>query len=621
MFIFKKYILFFLVLFLYLSTPYSLALEPIDISVATKQSILKKSDIYFDDRNLSLNEIIDQNLFVPYDKNSVYLGVSEKRVWVKFTLFNNSQGPQRRIILINSPIIEDISFYDKDDLTTPDLKGMAHIDKNNHTTLLPYYTTVILPFQKKTYYVSLASNFTSVNFDLSLNTKCQYIQEDKKQQLIDILLIGMVLALSIYSLMLFMYVRDKSYFYYGIYLLALLYQQSTYLGLTQIYAPIGFIAFDMHIVVFKINLLIIASALFAISFLKLDKNTTFYKIYKCIIYISTLEIIIMSFPAFYNLTIIILTGTVFIVYNLIAGIITYLQGYKQARLFILGFGVVFASYMFIIVNSLGFSTLLLDFRNILMFSTAFESLILSLAFADRYLILQKSKENLDKQILEESRYREQIIKKTVDIKTKKLNDTLAQKDLLLREIHHRVKNNLQIILSMVRMQNDSSLDKNTQLALESLENRINAISKTYTLLLTSDDIQKIDMKHYISELLKDLTLSLENRQSEHIKIVTNINAQLTLKTAVYIGLIINELVTNAYKHAFPHGKGTITINLKQGIKEHILEIYDDGIGYNPSGSKNSFGLKLINILIKHQLKGTLITITQPHCKYIIRFST
>jgi len=85
-------------------------------------------------------------------------------------------------------------------------------------------------------------------------------------------------------------------------------------------------------------------------------------------------------------------------------------------------------------------------------------------------------------------------------------------------------------------------------------------------------------------------------------------------------LIINELVTNAYKHAFPTDTGEISIRLKEENGTYILKISDNGIGYDTKTSTNSFGLKLINILIKHQLKGSMITDTQPHCKYTIRFS-
>jgi len=210
---------------------------------------------------------------------------------------------------------------------------------------------------------------------------------------------------------------------------------------------------------------------------------------------------------------------------------------------------------------------------------------------------------------------------TVEQKTKKLNETLKEKELLLREIQHRVKNNLQIILSMIRMQNDASSDKYVHETLEKLENRVNAISKTYNMLLTNEDIQDIDMKVYIDELLNDLMLSIGDQELKHIEITSHVHANLPLKTAVYIGLIINELVTNAYKHAFPTGKGIININLKQENHQYVLEILDDGIGYDAKTSKHSLGLKLINVLIKHQLKGSLTTIAQPHCKYTIRFST
>ena len=615
----KKYLFILTYLTLFISMPLH-SMVQIDTAPSAKQDILKESKMYIDEGNLSLPQILKANLFKPYHEHSLHLGVNQKHVWIQFTLSNPTARSLEKIILINSPLLEHIALYRDNNLSRPTYRGVGHITRL-HNTLSPHFEISIPPLQTQTYYMLLYSQYTPINFDICLYSKDTYIQDDKKQQLVNILLIGIVLALMIYSLMLFVYVKDRTYLYYGFYLFALLYQQSTYLGLTQIYAPLDFILFDMQIVAFKINFLIIASALFAMSFLKLDKRSTLYRIYRWIIYVAILEMVIMSFPDFYNLTLIILTGAFFITFNLFAGVTVYLRGYKQARLFVLGFSIVFISYMIIIFDALGFSDLLLDFRNILMYTTTFEALILSLAFADRYLILQQTKENLDKQILKESQEKEAMITQMVNRKTEELNETLKEKELLLREIQHRVKNNLQIILSMIRMQNDASSDQNTKETLERLENRINAISKTYSMLLTNNDIQDIDMKVYVEELLNDLIISIGDKERKQIKIISNIHANLPLKTAVYIGLIINELVTNAYKHAFPTGKGKITINLKEVNKQYILEILDDGMGYDAKTSKHSLGLKLINVLVKHQLKGSLTTIVQPHCKYTIRFST
>jgi two-component sensor histidine kinase len=170
------------------------------------------------------------------------------------------------------------------------------------------------------------------------------------------------------------------------------------------------------------------------------------------------------------------------------------------------------------------------------------------------------------------------------------------------------------------MQNDASSDSAVHETLEKLENRVNAISKTYSMLLTNDAIQEIDMKRYIDELLKDLMDSMEDREHKQIEISSSIHAKLPLKRAVYVGLIINELLTNAYKHAFPTGRGKVSLYLNEEKGEYLLKFNDNGIGYDTKTSTNSFGLKLINIIVKHQLKGSIIVETQPHCEYTIRFS-
>jgi two-component sensor histidine kinase len=329
--------------------------------------------------------------------------------------------------------------------------------------------------------------------------------------------------------------------------------------------------------------------------------------------------IVLSIPQFYNLHIVILTGALFIIYNLWAGYISYKHGNKQARLFIVGFGIVFISYILIILDALGLTSIMQDFQNILMVSTALEALILSLAFADRYIILQKEKEKVDTRILQESTNRTNMVKSEVIKKTQELNSALETKELLLKEVHHRVKNNLQIILSIIRLQNDEIEDKSMSKKFIDLENRINAISKTYNMLLIKENLEEIDMQEYIDSLLIDIQETVHYTDQE-IDIITDINAKIPLRESVYIGLIINELVTNTYKYAFNDNKGTISISLHQDNNDYVLTIEDNGKGYTINEKHQSLGLKLIHTLVYDQLGGEMDTKTNSHTKNIIRFS-
>jgi two-component sensor histidine kinase len=272
-----------------------------------------------------------------------------------------------------------------------------------------------------------------------------------------------------------------------------------------------------------------------------------------------------------------------------------------------------------IMDTLGFSSLMYYFQNALVWGTALEAFILSLAFADRYLILQKESREKEKKILYEAQYRTELIEEEVHKKTQELNHALETKDLLIQEIHHRVKNNLQIILSIIRLQSLEVNDPKIREKLTDLEYRINAIAKTYTMLLNNDeDLEEINMQAYIETLLVDISESYDYI-SYKIDIITDIDATLPIKESIYIGLIINELVTNSYKHAFTDGTGSITIKLKEEKNHYTLIVEDSGPGFDIGRKQQNLGLKLIHTLVHDQLDGTLEADTGGHTKYIIKF--
>jgi len=591
---------------------------PVDISQNEQISLLENSTVYLDKKDLDIQEIIKKNLFQTYPSHYINIGTSQDSIWIKLKLRNPTQQAIEKLLILTSSLLEHITLYKEGKLDSPAIKGVSNID-TVHTTLLPYFTINLEPNSSQTYYLKVNSFYEPVDFGLKLQDKNEYLAQDRAEQFVNIMLIGMVLALMLYSFLVSFYTKDKSYSFYSFYLFFLVYQQLTYLGLTQIYFPPYFVTIDIAIPVIKIGLLIITSSLFAMYFLKIERRPLLHMGYKFFIYISLLEMIVLSFPSLYNLDIVILTGALFIVFNLLAGIFTYLVGDKQARLFIVGFGIVFASYVLMILDALGITSIMQNFRNLLMFGTAFEALILTLAFADRFIILKEEKEKLDGHLLTETKNRASIIETEVIEKTQELNHALDIKELLIKEVHHRVKNNLQIILSMIRLQNDEIEDEEISKKFIDLENRINAISKTYNMLLFKDDLEEIDMQEYIDSLLADVHNTLHIQEQE-ICIRTDIDVIVPLRESVYLGLIVNELVTNAYKYAFENNIGSIYISLHHNEEDYILTIEDDGKGFVVDKNKKTLGLKLIHSLVYDQLGGEMEVHTNSRTKYIIRFS-
>ncbi|MEA1952805.1 MAG: 7TM diverse intracellular signaling domain-containing protein, partial [Campylobacterota bacterium] len=313
----KKNLLLILLIFL-IST--FINAESIDISQSDEISLLENSYTYFSKEPITLQKIIKKNLFIPYKKSQINIGASRKTIWIKLHLQNSTSKDIEKSLIFTSALLEYIALYQKETngtYTTPIIKGVSHIDKT-HSTLFPYFAVKLNAHSSEEYYIEVKSLYEPIDFRVLVKNRVDYLHEDQIQQFINIILIGMVVAFMLYSLLLSFYTKDKSYRYYSLYLFMLIYQQLTYLGLTQIYFPHYLAMIDIQIPVIKINILLITAALFAISFLKIPKQSILYKIYKYFILIAFFEIIILSLPNMYNLDIVIITGLLFIIFNLIA---------------------------------------------------------------------------------------------------------------------------------------------------------------------------------------------------------------------------------------------------------------------------------------------------------------
>ncbi|WP_052746119.1 7TM diverse intracellular signaling domain-containing protein [Sulfurovum lithotrophicum] len=601
-----------------LLTGSALYAETVDISKNEKVSLLEHSSIFIGKKDLPLKTIIRENKFQPFHDDYLNLGISKGYIYIHFRLLNPTEKPITKALIAHSPLLENITLYVQNDLDKGQSRGIMHLD-DTHITIPYYFTISIAPRSTKDYYLKVHSSIRTVGFSLTIDDKEKFLEHDRKLQAVDMLFIGMVMALMFYSFFLSYFISDRSYFFYGSYLLMLLYQQSSYLGLIQLYTPKWFIVFDTHMIIMKISLLLISAALFAIYFLEIKRYPWLHKIYFLIIGISFIQIMILDPYKASHLLTAILVSTVYIFFNLYAGIYVYRRGLKQARLFIVGVGLVSLLYIVMLLDVLGMVSLMRYFNSLLLFGTALEAFILSLAFADRYLILQAAKEKADTRILLESKNRASIVEQEVLEKTKELNQALETKELLIKEIHHRVKNNLQLILSIIRLQNDEIDDIQVSQKLSDLESRINAIATTYSMLLENASLEEIDMKIYLDNLLLDIS-EYHNYLHYRIDIHTDIDAGLPIKESVYVGLIVNELVTNSYKYAFPDGKGSIDVKLHEEKNHYTLIVEDSGDGFEPDANNKSLGLKLIHTLVYDQLGGNMELFTSDHTKYIIKFA-
>ena len=209
------------------------------------------------------------------------------------------------------------------------------------------------------------------------------------------------------------------------------------------------------------------------------------------------------------------------------------------------------------------------------------------------------------------------------VNEKKIRQSLEEKKVLLREIHHRVKNNMQIISSLLMLQSQNIEDKKYKDIFIDSQNRIQAMALIHQKLYQSDSLAEINFKEYINGIVSNIMESYG--QKSNIKIDINIeNVPINIDYAVPCGLIINELVTNSFKYAFPEGRqGIIKISAKSNDNGLIqLSISDDGIGIPKDmdiRNTESLGLKLVTGLAEGQLHGELILNKEKGTEFQINF--
>jgi PAS domain S-box-containing protein len=229
-------------------------------------------------------------------------------------------------------------------------------------------------------------------------------------------------------------------------------------------------------------------------------------------------------------------------------------------------------------------------------------------------------------ITERKRYVEQLRRLNGELESRILARTaeLRERDALLQEIHHRVKNNLQVISSLINMQVRALTDNSTRSALQQCRSRVETMAQIHEMLYQAKDYSSVPFGRYARELANRV-LSASGLSPDEVAILFDMqDIALPVDQAIPCGLILNELISNALKHAFPTGAGTIRIELRRPAGGRVLlGVSDDGVGvpaeFDPARSA-SLGMHLV-VALAEQLGGRLEIESAPGAAFRINFSS
>lgn len=205
----------------------------------------------------------------------------------------------------------------------------------------------------------------------------------------------------------------------------------------------------------------------------------------------------------------------------------------------------------------------------------------------------------------------------------KLRISIREKELLLQEIHHRVKNNMQIISSLLNLQVNQTSNSTVKSVLSECRNRVYAMSMVHEVLYSSENMAEIDLTDYLSRVCRTV-ISSYSHKSDHVTfVIESETIDLPIKAACPLGLIVNELVSNAMKYAFPNeSQGEIKVSVSKDNHRVTLTVADNGIGFPENQDwRNcpSLGLTLVRSFAENQLEGTMEMNPQNGTRFIITF--
>ncbi|MCX6182951.1 MAG: PAS domain S-box protein [Bacteroidetes bacterium] len=254
------------------------------------------------------------------------------------------------------------------------------------------------------------------------------------------------------------------------------------------------------------------------------------------------------------------------------------------------------------------------------------------SYFGKNVLIVNARDISERVMAEEERLRAEIaeanstfLKKEIDerkISEEKLKETLSEREMLLKEVHHRVKNNLQVISSILNLQSSYVKDQYTLSMLKECRDRIKSMSFIHESLYQTKNFSHVDFGDYLKSLCSNLlySYSVSGRVTLNYDID---NIFLTLDTAIPAGLIVNELVSNSLKYGFPDNqKGNIFVSLKSTKKGlNVLIVEDDGVGMPPSVNfkeTDSLGLQLV-VTLSDQIDGEITLKEGKGACFVIEF--
>ncbi len=580
---------------------FSTTLNALDVS---KGSVFRDFPMHYLEGEYSFEVVKEAKEWKRLETSNFAFGYTHGNYWFKLDFNNSSSRSVELLLEFSEPFADSIIFYveDEDSLSVFP-SGLANIkEAMDDRYFLPTMPLEFQPNSAKTVYVNYSSKFTSYGSFALYDNDSIYLKNMIRTALF-FFYFGAIAIMVAYNFFIYFSLRDKSYIYYVGYSLIFGLWILLYSGYA-IYFFGGETIYSLHA---STPLAFFFFTLFSRYVLNIDRLSQKLKVIFNIFAILLLlfsVIILIDLKVGYFLTN--LLGVFYFPFVIYAAIYALTKGVKIARLYILALGIYLLFMNFVSLLAMG----LIEFSYFSKFSFIFGSLIeiLLFSFLLAYRInemksmqISTSKELAELKRNEADKLKVDIAKSLDDlsISNNRLKKALSEKEFLLKEVYHRVKNNLQTITSILWLKSNKIESSEAKAILNDVSYRIQSMSLVHELLYDSKNLNEISSSEYITKLTDSIISSISAQDIKIIKTIDDI--ALDTDTAISIGIIVVEIVTNSIKHAFKNTDSSlIFVNLTFINYVMKIEISDDGECDNIDYNKNStsLGLKLVKQMIK-----------------------
>lgn len=583
-----------------------------------------KTDVtVFEDKSgsMGIDKVVDHGTFVPFERaRHNHSGVTRSAFWMKVELHNDTDQLQKRVFSFKNLFMADIELYD----------AASHL-RNRYGKHVPFANNDY-PFSKvaiamdvdagssSVYYLRIVSSI-SMNLSHLIRSEAEFLPYMAQMLSFYAFYYGGIVVLIVYNFIFFLYSRKIEFLYYVFFAFVMMRIMLANNGIAaQFLWPehpqLNGILLDSTIV-----LLGIFGIMFVRAFFHTDtRSPRLHRFLRYVIYFDILMLGIIQIDAIQHSELrIIIFITMFVSLFIMFASTLYLylhSKHRAALIMLLGWGVLLGG---MIVSYLGHLDIIESnffVKNSFQIASFAELLIFSLALAYSY---KESHDDLEQKKIQ-IRAINKNLEAIIEEKTGELVEEVRYKENLLKELSHRVKNSLQVVSGFISLQSKYCDDARVKSLLADSNLRIRAMSNIHERLVNQESADYVDMQGYVQTLLE------ENRQIHGFTrldfVVKTDNTRLLIDQATTVGLIVNEAVSNALKHAFKNIKNPkIEIDLRALDAQMLeLQIQDNGNGVADGNvdKQTSLGHKIIASLAD-QLRADLQTDTDKGFCYILRF--